>query len=346
MSAQFFTTSHQVSYWKAIPKTKLIELFSPDEWEEFIKEWLEIKSKEYIEIEKVWWANDMWRDVIAYIDKSNWWDYKWDCYQCKHYNAALQPNHIYTEIWKILYYSYKKEYPIPRKYFFIAPKWVGTSLSRLLSNPDKLKQELINIWPKQCKKDITKKEEIDLDILPEFKEYIERFDFSIFSKESANQIISEHEKHSNHLLRFGWWLPPRPKISSIPEWLLENETNYTSKLIEAYKEDSWNNSLKAENLNEPYTQHFKDARICFHHAEQLRNLYRDNLPSWTYEDFQEEIYYWVKWVWGTWFNKVTSVEWEATKVKIESNPLKDVCVVKDKIWVCHQLSNNNKLTWK
>ena len=45
------------------------------------------------------------------------------------------------------------------------------------------------------------------------------------------------------------------------------------------------------------------------------------------------------------FKKVKSVENEAGKLVIDSNPLKEICRPIDKKGLCHHLVNDNKISW-
>jgi hypothetical protein len=67
----------------------------------------------------------------------------WDNFQCKHYDHPLRPSDAWAEFGKILWYSFCGEYVPPRRYYFVAPRGIGTQLLGLLSNADKLKKELI-----------------------------------------------------------------------------------------------------------------------------------------------------------------------------------------------------------
>ncbi len=349
-----YISSNRISTGKQITPIQHIQLFSPAEWEEFIEEWLDIlkDEKSYIEIERLGGAGDQGRDVVAYVSEvDEEGQYIWDCYQCKHYDHSLIPTDIYVELGKIIYYSKKKEYPVPRNYYFVAPKGCGSKLSGWLKNTDELKANFKKAWSNYCENNITTKESIPLD--EDMQKYIDDFDFGIFKKSLVKDIISQHTKHSNHILRFGGGLPPREHLdlSSIPAALQPNENRYVSQLLKAYKSEC-NIEYKLPSELESgsrYDNHFKRARISFHHAEQLRNFFRDALPARTFEDFQDEILSGVINIaedsYDNNFLRVKAVEQEATKVTISSNPYKDVSIVDDKKGVCHQLSNDGKLTW-
>lgn len=261
------------------------------------------------------------------------------------------PTQVYIEFGKIIYYSYCGDYPIPKKYFFIAPKGCGTTLTQLLQNSESLKTALKNNWDKYCKRQITNTP-ITLD--GELLEYFEKFDFSIFSKKHIKEIIEEHKRHPNHITRFGGGLPEREKIDggAIPKSIQDSEIIYADQLLKAYNTESnsqFNQYKDLEKSDTKYLGHFVRARIGFHHAEQLRNFSRDSLPPNTYEDFQEEIHNsiidTVEEEHKNAFAKVKEVEKQSRNVQVSSNPLKDVSIIHDRVGVCHQLVNDEKIKW-
>lgn len=346
-----YITSHRVNYGKRIIPLKQIELFSPDDWEDFIEEWTELKKTQYIEIERFGGAGDKGRDVVAYISKKTLPNYSWDCYQCKHYNSALTPTEVYVEFGKIIYYTFLKEFPVPNNYYFIAPKGCGTSLSKLLNNKILLKKAVKDNWDKYCKDKITSS--IDVELKGEFLKYYKKFDFSIFSKIQTKDILREHQKHPNHIIRFGGGLPEREKLdeSSIPKKIQKNESAYVSELLKAYSSVGTSKISKVTDLklNPTYNNHFRRSRLSFHHAEQLRNFSRDSLPIGTFVDFQNEIYAGIIDIVDDYhsngFVRIKEVEKEARRIVIASNPLKEVSIINDRSGVCHQLANNKKIKW-
>ncbi len=342
-------TSHAVNFGQNILPITRVAIFSAEEWEIFIEEWLDLKKVEYKKIERMGGAGDKGRDIVACIVENISANGSWDCYQCKHYDNALAPSDIWVEIGKILYYTFTKGYSVPRKYYFIAPKGCGTSLSTLLDNPNDLRDHLKKNWASYCEKKITSARLIKLE--GEFLAYIDQFDFSIFTKTAIKTIIEEHKKHPNHLIRFGGGLSPRTEIteSDIPKSIQANETTYVTQLLSAYGSDCSQEFKSTEDLTTSYLNHFKRARLNFHYAEQLRNLYRDSLPTGTFENFQNEIYDGTVNIYenihSNGYEKVKAVETQASAIDISSNPLKDVSLQKDKIGVCHQLCNESKFKW-
>jgi len=345
---EYYSTSKEINFGQRVIPIKKIELFFPEEWEEFIEEWLDIK-KGYHSIERLGGAGDMGRDVVAYKEDPKLNPlYKWDCYQCKHYQNAITPSDVYVEFGKIIYYTFQNEYPVPDNYYFVAPKDCGTTLSKYLNNSNILKEEVRSNWKKYCEIKITSR---PVKLEGKFLNYFNSFDFSIFDKIQRKIIIEEHTKHPNHLIRFGGILPNRPKITAdkIPAAVQSQEINYVENLLRAYNSTKKVSFKSDSDLKNPYLLHFNKAREGFHFAEQLRVLYRDNLPLNTFEDFQDEI---LNGITNTYlsdhangFEKVKSTEDKSHQIQINSNPLKDVSKPQDRTGICHQLSNNGKLNW-
>lgn len=351
MSENNFTSNFEVTYGANIVPIKRIEIFSPEEWELFTKEYLEVLKDDYVEIERIGGANDNGRDVIAYIEPATVKNYKWDCFQCKHYDHSLHPSDVYVEIGKILYYTFKKDYPIPEKYFFVAPKGCGTSLSKYLTNKDLLKQKIKDNWVQSCETKITKN--IDVKLEGAFLNYFENFDFGIFKKTNIKEILDKHKNHPNHILRFGGGLPSRPKIDiAAIDQIKENELVYVQQLFISYEDESKIKYKSQTDLqtNLNYQNHFNRTRINFHYAEQLRNFYRDSLPINTFQDFQDEIYNGiidtVEDSHDNAFKKIKASEQLASTLQLSSNPLTTVSIVNDRKGICHQLVNDKKIIWK
>ncbi|MEN4046253.1 ABC-three component system protein [Sulfurimonas sp. NWX367] len=340
-------TAQQILQGAYVSPTDRLKLISADDWEIFTEEWLDLKTSTYIKTERLAGAGDMGRDIVAYITdpRNNPQNYQWDCYQCKHYDHPLRPSDIWMEFGKIIYYTFKSKYPIPAKYYFIAPQGIGTSLNKLLQDPSNLKDELKKNWDKYCKTKITDTEEVLLG--DELLNYFESFNFSIFDGIVPKVIISEYKNHEKYLVRFGGSLPPRP-IVDIPSKI--EDLRYIDQLVKSYNTNSTDEILNVGDISSASHQgHFEDARKSFYKAEELRMLNRDSLPDGIFENLKENIYDGVssksREEFDDGYKKVLAIESEAGKIPIESNPLKDACQTIDKKGLCHHLVNDEKLTW-
>lgn len=343
-----YITSQQVSIGKQIDPIHRIKLMSPDEWEILTEEWLDMKS-EYHSTERIGGSGDMGRDVIAYINnpKENSTNYEWDCYQCKHYNKPLSPSDIWTEFGKLIYYTFIKEFPSPNVYYFVAPQGIGGSLSSLLQDDIKLKEAIKGAWEKYCQDEITKTQRVPLS--DDLLEYFNHFDFSIFDKITPKIIVQEHKIHSNHLLRFGGGLPTRKSIE-IPSIETDENLRYVEQLVKAYDSDSIDLIHEVKHIEgSKYNRHFKDSRKSFYKAEELRALTRDNLTEQVFEYFKEDVCDGIinksEEDFDNGYKKVKAVESEASKIIIDSNPLKEACRPADKKGACHHLVNDKKISW-
>ena len=320
------------------------------EWEEFVDEWITIKKNEYLKTEKLGGAGDLGRDVVGFVDEpAGNINYIWDNYQCKYYKDALTPSPVWVEMAKVIYYAFTKEYPLPRKYYFIAPKGVGTKLSDLLRKPEKLRDELIKHWGSHCKEQITGKNEIELS--DELLNYINELDFTIFDKKTPRELIEEHSATKYHVERFGAELPDRPDASPVPESIQPTETRYVQQLLKAYSNHCGDviEDVKKLDTFDTYKKHLKRSREEFNQAESLRNFSRDTVPNGTYDNLKNEIYNGVvdqvEDEHPDGFSRVKKVVSEARKLIITNNPLVVRMNVQDRGGVCHQLANEDKIKW-
>ncbi|MBK1855325.1 hypothetical protein JO972_10175 [Verrucomicrobiaceae bacterium 5K15] len=344
-----YTAEHVVS-GIPIPKTKRIELFSPDQWEEFTEEWATSLTGSYHKIKRFAGAGDQGLDVVGFI-KSGEFDDGWVNYQCKYYDHSLYPTDVWVEIGKIIYYSFEGEYPPPLKYFFTAPKQVGTTLGKMLAKPKKLKEQLMKNWEQHCEKKITDTATIVLE--GDFLQYLNDFDFSIFESITLVEMIKGHATTPFHSVRFGGGLGPRPKPEIPAENTVSTDHRYVRQLLSVYAEamgvESKPISLEILERNERYKKNFHRQRERFYHAESLRNFSRDTVPVGTYEQLQEDIYQGVVDVCeGNHISGIvcmTNTVSQAAQVAVHSSPLASVTRVTDKQGICHQLCDDERLTW-
>lgn len=339
----------QVYAGKNIPAIQRIKLYSPEEWEEFVEEWLSTKKDQYLSIERLGGAGDQGRDVVGFKSKPHDNKYSWDNYQCKHYDHSLMPSDVWGEFGKVCYFTYLGDFPIPNTYYFVAPFGIGTSLSNLLRNPEKLRSELIKNWEKYCQDGITKTQSVKLEggIL----EYVKKFDFSIFDKITPLTLVEEHQITRFHSVRFGGGLPERPKSVPAPKAILGYELPYIIKLLKAYSSDCEQDFEKFEQLEpiKKYHNHLLRSRENFHQAEQLKQFSRDVLPLGIFDQFKDEIYSGsiniVEDDHESGFKRVKAAEQEVRKLAITSNPLSLCSTGNDRVGVCHHLANEGKLNW-
>lgn len=334
-----------------IPPQQRILFYSSAEWEGFIQEWVHFCLKSaYSKVQRFTGAGDRGVDIAGFAD-SKFLQGVWDNYQCKHYDHALYPSDAWPEIGKILWHSFNKDYAPPRAYFFVAPKGVGTELTSLLGNADRLKKGLIDNWEKNCAKKITATQEILLD--GDFKAYVEAFDFGIFGFSTSLEIIEAHkQKCPYHAARFGGGLPPRPTPASPPADNFEpHESRYVEQLFEAYGDHIKNPVSCIDDLkSQPKLKdHFARQRVAFYHAESLRIFAREAVPPGTYEALQNEIHAGViddhDSSHPDGYSRVCAVTKSARELQLTANALVPRVQIQDRDGICHQLANDDRLKW-
>ena len=337
-----------VAMGPVIPPQQRLLTYSPDEWEGFTHEWLHYCLKQqYTQVKRFSGAGDMGMDVVGFCDAKGL-NGTWDNYQCKHYDHALTPGDVWAELGKVIWYSFKGEYSVPRRYYFVAPRGTGTKLTGLLGNSKKLRDQLIANWDKSIKGALTSTQSVDLDA--PLRAYVDAFDFSIFDAKTSLQLVDDHRSTPVHSARFGGGLPTRPTASKPPTALATTESRYVTQLLGAYSEHTGLTVADPSALSPPKLKdHFRRQRESFYEAESLRVFARDKVPVGTFEALQEDIYDAVidehdaNHVDG--YAKVCAVTKSAREVQITANALISCTKPKDRDGICHQLVNDERLRW-
>lgn len=342
-------SSTAVIHGRSFPPQQQILLYAAEEWEEFIREWVHSQTSNYMKVVRLTGAGDQGIDVAGLTDDAALHG-AWDCFQCKHYAAALAPTTAYPEIGKILWYSYLGHYKSPRAYYFIAPKGCGQKLQKLLLGPQKLSSAIISGWEKYCRSALTATE---VPLEGEFKTYVEAFDFSIFSYRTPLEIIDAHRSTPYYVSRFGSGLPNRPSSTPPPPEIGFEESEYVKRLFEVYSEECGDDVPSSEVLkakNPRLQSHLDRQREYFYSAEALRNFARDAVPQGTFEDLQNEVFDGVVDIeqasHSSAMTRLNSVTQAASGLSITANGLISVTRVQDRKGICHQLANHNRLRWK
>jgi hypothetical protein len=350
-------TAMQVLIGIPIPPVRLLQVMSPDEWEGFTEEWLSFHKAKgtYQSIKRFSGPGDLGLDVVAFTEIEGFAK-PWDSYQCKHYNHALTPVDMYGEIGKIIYHSFRRTPPfnqacrVPRRHVFIAPFGVGIKLGRLLRDPDRLKEEVRAKWQSNCVSAIGGA--IDAPLKGELLAYFDDFDFSIFDDRTAVELLEEHTLTVFHAPRFGGGLPPRGEPDTPPVEPTEAESLYLRKLLDAYSDYVGKSIADREELA-PHSDldgHYKRQRVLFYSAESLRNFARDRTPPRTFDSLQDDIYNGVIDICeanhSDALERLRKIITSAGQLDVSGNALVGVTKVADKQGICHQLANDDRLTWK
>ncbi len=330
-----------------VPPIERLRILSPLQWEDFVLEWAHSLKVKYELVERCAGAGDQGRDIVAYETKDD--DSIWDNYQCKHYPDPLTPGDIWIELGKLCYYTFIKEYPAPRQYYFVAPRGAGNKLSKLLRNPNLLRSELIKEWDNHCRTKITSTKEIVLD--EQLLAHVTALDFANIQALSPLTIIDQHRQTPWYVTRFGGGLPTRPVPPMPPTTVEPHEATYVRALLDAY-EDRLKGALPSPDTlkDESLRNHLSRSRREFYSAEALKEFSRDNVPPGTFDQLLDEMHDGVIDVveakHSDAVERVLETVKQAKGLQLSANSLVSRVLTTDRGGMCHQLANALRLWWR
>jgi hypothetical protein len=255
-----------------VPPSVFLHTISDKEWEEFIAAACRQRTMgtaKYVSVKVLGNAGDKGRDVEARLQVALVAD-GWDLYQAKHYEQRLTPGNAYLEIVKFFGHLLEKSFPVPRKYYFCAPKNVGPELHDLLASPDNLRTGLLNAWKAGTHALNAAK------LTPAMEAFISAFDFKRFEECQVVDLLAWHAEDANaHCKLFGIE-PERGDDPVVPAQAQAYEMTYVSELIRAYTEaEGVPMDLAKVLADEVYREHLAAAREAFYAAEGLKRFSRD-----------------------------------------------------------------------
>lgn len=324
---------------------QLVSIYSDTQWEEFVLEWATTLTS-YTKVMRNGGANDHGVDVAGFVTTKGFAG-EWDSYQCKHYASQLLPSDAYPEILKIVLGTMSGHYTWPRKYRFVAPKGYGTTLAGILNSPLKLRDELKKALTKD-KSTLVK--QLGKTSLTDVLAFLDVADFSGFGSIELHDLVTDHQATRWHAARFGVPLPARTGLQIPAVGEHEIDQRYVVKLLAAYSERHGEPFTPLEAAeHEKVGSHYLRQRVAFYSAESLRVFARDSVPDGTFEALQEEIFDGIIDVHdscqGDGLDRLLQVSQSANQLSITANGLLPVLKTRDRTGVCHQLANDDRLTW-
>ncbi|MFE7712687.1 restriction endonuclease [Streptomyces sp. NPDC057486] len=124
---------------------KLVFGYDPDEFEEFVKEWVPALQPEYVRVERQGGSGDHGIDVAAYRSAQGL-EGPWDNYQCKRYKSALNWSTAAGEIRKMFAGVVLRHFVLPTQYVFVAPAF-ARNLRTALAKPAQTRAKFLQGWP-------------------------------------------------------------------------------------------------------------------------------------------------------------------------------------------------------
>ncbi|WP_354005075.1 ABC-three component system protein [Ramlibacter cellulosilyticus] len=255
-----------------VPPSVFLHTISDKEWEEFIAAACRqrtIHTAKYVSVKVLGNAGDKGRDVEARLQAALVAD-GWDLYQAKHYEQRLTPGNAYPELVKFFGHLLAKSFPVPRKYYFCAPKNVGPELHDLLASPDNLRTSLLTAWKAGTHGLNAAK------LTSEMEAFINAFDFKRFEECQVVDLLAWYAEDANAYCKLFGIEPERGDDPSVPAQAEAHEMTYISELIRAYAEaEGVPMTLPQVLADEEYREHLAAAREAFYAAEGLKRFSRD-----------------------------------------------------------------------
>lgn len=333
------------------PPIERMRSLSEDEFEDLVLEWADgYLDNKYDKIRQFGGSGDKGRDVVGFYPNGDI-----DIYQCKHYSTILSPAQFWIELGKLCHYTFTNQYDIPKSYYIVTTKGVGTKLLDYIKKPSEFNDLLIAEWTNKCESKIKSTKTI---LTPKFKTFIKKFDFSIIKDKSPLELIEEHKKTTYYAQRFGGGLIKyRNLIPKPTKSIKKSELNYTTLLFEAYSTKTGvdiKNQTILEQTDKDLSQHFEEERTSYYCTESLDKFSRDNfadLDEPPFDELKEDSLLVLK-------SKLRLSSYSETLDRLEdsklalmaqefaSNPLHKEIRNLDKVGMCHYLANEKRIKWK
>ncbi|MBT1597273.1 ABC-three component system protein [Curtobacterium flaccumfaciens] len=325
----------------------MIQTYDPNEWEVFIEEWATGLVPRYAGVQRFGGSGDRGVDVAGFKTDRGF-EGEWDCFQGKHYDKSLTPSIAWPEMLKIFLLPVRTPlYLLPSSYRFIAPHGLGTGLAHLISTPTDFRAKFLEQLESSTAKPF---KELDDDTRSAVHALASATDFALFGSVEVLALIDQHAATPYHAARFGGGLPARPASENPPHSVGLDEIVYLRKLIDAYRERYLDvDSIASAGVHERAGAHFQRQRESFFRAEALRAFARDQVLPGTFEGLQNELFDAVietaEAEHADGLERLRRTLEQAVNAQLSANALIQVTEPADRRGICHQLANDDRLTW-
>ncbi len=120
---------------------QMVSFYDPDQFEEFVKEWVPALDTKYVLVERHGGSGDHGVDVAGYLSHKRL-EGQWHNYQCKRYTAALSWGTAAGEIRKMFVAAAAGAFTVPTRYVFVAPI-ISRSLPRQFAKPTECRTKFL-----------------------------------------------------------------------------------------------------------------------------------------------------------------------------------------------------------
>lgn len=317
-----------------------------DRLEDFVKDWLAQRVKDYAGYELWRGTGDMGRDVTGYLTRARM-EGPWDNFQCKQLSVVLREPAAFVELGKIFMHSAAGAYSLPRAYTFIAPLGVSRTVQHLVAHPEQFRGEFFKRWDRDIAGRLVERQVIKLT--PAIEDKIRTFDFQEIHWLDAAKLV-DHPAAKPALVHWFGDDPGRSPRGAVPGEIQAEESAYIGQLLRLYEEKGPGTFPDAEAAfaSPAFGTHLRDQRTRFFDAVAFDRFYRDSTPDDYLATYKDEIYYGVVDTHGdehpNRLARLTQVM-KTAAVLSPSGILGKHAGPQIKQGTCHQFANEGKLPW-
>ncbi|MFD3627315.1 ABC-three component system protein [Streptomyces sp. NPDC058698] len=326
---------------------QMVSFYDPDQFEEFVKEWVPALEPRYVMVERHGGSGDHGIDVAGHLSRERL-EGQWHNYQCKRYAAAVAWATAAQEMRKMFVAAAAKEFTVPTRYVFVAPR-ISRSLPRLFAKPTDCRAKFLQELSTTRDKLVTA---LTAEQRRAVEELVAATDFAMFECIDLDEMLELHKTTPHWADRFPYApFEQGPQELVPPPQHSEDETRYVQHLLAVYRERYPHAIDGLEHVPDVQEadDHLKRQRVAFYAAEALRVFARDATKPAYFERVKQDVYDIVVEVaarsYPDGWERHGAVMEAAGNVQLTPTALVSFVEPKARKGVCHHLANEDRLTW-
>lgn len=326
---------------------QMVSFYDPDQFEEFVKEWVPALDTKYVLVERHGGSGDHGVDVAGYLSRKRL-EGQWHNYQCKRYTAALSWGTAAGEIRKMFVAAAAGAFTVPTRYVFVAPI-ISRSLPRQFAKPTECRTKFLQELSTTRDKLVTA---LTDDQRRAVADLAADTDFAMFECVDLDEMIELHKNTPHYVDRFPYApFGQGPRQMVPPPQHREDEARYVQHLVDVYREHFPSSVSNLEDVPtiEEASEHLKRQREAFYAAESVRVFARDATHPAYFERVKKDVYDIVVEVaarsYPDGWERHGAVMAVAGALQLTPTVLTPFVETNARKGVCHHLANEDRLTW-
>lgn len=326
---------------------QMVSFYDPDQFEEFVKEWVPALDAKYVLVERHGGSGDHGVDVAGYLSHKRL-EGQWHNYQCKRYAAALSWGTAAGEIRKMFVAAAAGAFTVPTRYVFVAPI-ISRSLPRQFAKPTECRTKFLQELS-------TTRDKLVTALTDEQRRAVEELaantDFAMFECVDLDEMLELHKTTPHYVDRFPYApFDQGPQQMIPPPQHRDDEARYVQRLVDVYCErfPGAISGLDDVPAVEEADEHLKRQREAFYAAEAVRVFARDATQPAYFERVKKDVYDIVVEVaarsYPDGWERHGAVMAVAGTVQLTPTVLTPFVETNARKGVCHHLANEDRLTW-